>query len=373
MRPAPEVPGILKELEGKTGCAVIMSSGFAEVGEVELQNEVKRIRDTSDIRILGPNCMGIYNPSKRLDIFFLSRERLKRPGKGNVAIVSQSGAILSCLLGTARSSRTGVSKVVGYGNAMDVDESDLYEYLSDDKDTGVVVSYIESVADGRRFIEKAKKLSEKKPLIILKSGKGESGQTAAFSHTGRLAGRYEVFHSVLRRFGIREAMDFDGLMDATKALSSQKAGRGNRVCIITNGGGSGVLAADECMRQGLEVMTLPKHAHRKLGKVFPHFYGINNPVDLTAQVKDDDYPTALGELKDDYDGFLIIALPNVLGITELLAEKLKAARSSVDKPIVCHITEGSISGRLTRLLERAHIPVYPSPERAVRGLKALLD
>jgi len=372
MRPAPEVPEILKGLEGKTRYAVIMSSGFAEVGEVGLQNELKRISDASGIRILGPNCMGIYNPSKRLDIFFISRERLKRPGKGNVGIVSQSGAILSCLLGAARSSHTGVSKVVGYGNAMDIDESELFEYLADDKDTDVVVSYIESVGDGRRFIEKAKMLSEKKPLIILKSGKGESGQAAAFSHTGRLAGRYEVFHSVLRRFGIREAMDFDGLMDATKALSYQRTGKGNRICIITNGGGSGVLAADECMRQGLDVPALSLEAREKLGRVFPHFYGINNPVDLTAQVRDDDYATALGELKDDYDGFLIIALPNVLGITEGLAEKVKAVRLSLNKPLVCHITEGNISGRLTRLIERVRIPVYPSPERAVRGLKALL-
>jgi len=372
MRPAPEVPEILKELEGRTGCAVIMSSGFAEVGEVELQNEVKRISEESGIRILGPNCMGFYNPHQRLDIFFISQERLRRPGKGNVAIVSQSGAILSCVLGAARLARTGVSRVVGYGNAMDIDEAEIYEYLADDKETDVVVSYLESVGDGRRFIGKARELSERKPLIILKSGKGESGQAAAFSHTGRLAGRYEVFHSVLRRFGIREALDFDGLMDATKALSYQRAGRGARVCIITNGGGSGVLAADECMRQGLEVAPLPLHARERLAKVFPHFYGINNPVDLTAQVKDDDYATALEELKNDYDGFLIIALPNVLGITMGLAGRLKAAKLSLNKPLVCHITDANITGNLTRLIEQARVPVYPSPERAVRGLKALL-
>ncbi len=219
MRPAPEVPAVLQGLKGRTTCAVIMSSGFAEIGEDELQNEVKKISAGSGIRILGPNCMGIYNPSQRLDTFFLPRERLKRPKRGNVGIVSQSGAILSCLLGAARSSHTGVSKVVGYGNAMDIDESDLYEYLAEDEDTEVVVSYIESVADGRRFLEKAKILSGKKALLILKAGKGKSGQAAAFSHTGRLAGRYEVFHSVLRRFNIKEAMDFDGLMDTAKALS----------------------------------------------------------------------------------------------------------------------------------------------------------
>ncbi|RPI36791.1 MAG: CoA-binding protein [Nitrospiraceae bacterium] len=373
MRPAPEVPAILRELEGKTRCAVVMSSGFAEIGEAELQDEVKKVSAEEGIRVLGPNCMGIYNPYRRLDTFFLPHERLKRPGKGNVGIISQSGAILSCLLSAARASRTGVSKVVGYGNALDIDESELYDYLADDADTGVVVSYIESVGDGRRFLEKARMLSEKKPLIILKSGKGESGQTAAFSHTGRLAGRYEVFHSLLRRYGIREALDFDSLMDATKALSYQKTGSGSRVCIVTNGGGSGVLAADECMRQGLEVPALSQQAREKLGRIFPHFYGINNPVDLTAQVSDADYATALCELRDDYDGFLIIALPNVMGITEGLAEKLKTAKSSLNKPLVGYISEGSISGRLTGLIEKARIPVYSSPERAVRALKALLE
>ena len=372
MRPAPEVPAILHGLQGRTDCAVIMSSGFAETGQIGLQEEVKKISAGSGIRILGPNCMGIYNPSQRLDTFFLPRERLKRPGRGNVGIVSQSGAILSCLLGAAASSRTGVSKVVGYGNAMDIDESELYEYLAEDEDTEVVVSYIESVADGRRFLEKARILSEKKALLILKAGKGESGQAAAFSHTGRLAGRYEVFHSLLRRFNISEAMDFDGLMDATKALSYQRPGRGNRVCIITNGGGSGVLAADECMSQGLEVTSLPGPSKEKLGRVFPLYYGINNPVDLTAQVKDDDYATALEELKGDYDGFLIIVLPNVMGITEGLAEKLMASRKYLSKPLVCHIAEGGITARLTRLVERTRIPVYSSPERAVRALKALL-
>ena len=138
-----------------------------------------------------------------------------------MAVVSQSGAILSCLLGALETSNTGVSKAVGYGNAIDIDEADIYEYLAKDRNTGVVISYIESLGDGRKFIEKAKILSGKKPLLILKAGKGLSGQAAAFSHTGRLAGKYEVFHSILRQFGIREVEDFDVLVDAAKALAFQ--------------------------------------------------------------------------------------------------------------------------------------------------------
>ncbi|HAM49297.1 MAG TPA: CoA-binding protein [Nitrospiraceae bacterium] len=373
IRPAPEVPEILRGLNGKVQCAIIMSSGFAEVGQKVLQDEIKAIGKAIGIRILGPNCMGVFNPRARLDTFFLTQERLRRPRKGNVAILSQSGAILSCLISVLRDSNIGASKVVGYGNAMDIDVSDLNDYLAHDADTDVVVSYIESVGDGRRFIESAKRLSEQKSMIILKAGKGESGQAAAYSHTGRLAGRYEVCHAVLRQFALREAADFDELMDAVKALSYQRPSKGSRVCIITNGGGSGVLAADECMRQGLAVSPLPEDKKERLGQKFPHFFGINNPVDLTAQVMDDEYGITLNVLRDDYDGFLVIALPNVLGITERLGGLMKDFKESSRKPVVLHIAPSGISAKLTARLEKARIPVYPSPERAVRGLRALLD
>jgi acyl-CoA synthetase (NDP forming) len=213
--------------------------------------------------------MGIYNPSERLDTFFLPNERLKRPKRGNVGIVSQSGAILSCLLGAARSSRTGVSKVVGYGNAMDIDESELYEYLAQDEDTDVVVPI-----SSQWLTEKVHRKGEdiiRRTLLILKSGKGKAARLQHFY----TAGLQEDTRSFIQCCSVQyqEAMDFDGLMDAAKALSYQRPGRGNRVCIITNGGGSGVLAADECMRQGLEVNALPVRAKEKLGQCFPDFYG----------------------------------------------------------------------------------------------------
>lgn len=372
LRPAHEVPEILREFRGKTRCVIVMSSGFAEIGEDALQEEVRKTGKEMGFRIIGPNCMGIFNPHHNLDTFFLPAERLPRPKKGNVAVVSQSGAILSCILTAVKEENAGISKAVGYGNAVDIDEADIYEYLMNDKETDVVVSYIESVGDGRRFLKMANMLSGKKPLIVLKSGKGPGGQAAAFSHTGRLAGRYEVFHSVLEQFSIRESADFDELIDAAKALSYQKTSKGKKIAIITNGGGSGVLAADECMRRGLEVAGIREDKKERLAGIFPDFYGINNPIDLTAQVKDEDYVTALRELREDYDGFLIIALPNVLGITEKLPGLIKKIRADLAKPLVFHIPPGGIAKKLTHHLERAKVPVYPSPERAVVGLAALL-
>ncbi len=372
IRPAHEILKILKEHERKAKCAIIVSSGFAEIGEYKLQDEIKRIARDTGIRILGPNCMGVYNPYHKLDTFFLSRERLKRLKKGNMAVVSQSGAVLSCLFDALGAANIGISKAVNYGNAVDIDESDLYEYFIRDEYSDIVISYIESLSNGRKFVEKAKELSEKKAFLLLKSGKGSSGQAAAYSHTGRLAGRYEVFHSILRQFGIKEAMDFDELVDTAKAISYQKTSRGNRVLIITNGGGSGVLASDECIKQGLVVAKLPENRIEKLGKMFPKFYTISNPFDLTAQVKDEDYIASLNELKDDFDGFLIIALTGVMGVTERLGKMMKNLKVGIGKPIVFHIAHGGVSRKLTAILEKAGIPVYPSPERAVKVLKALL-
>jgi acyl-CoA synthetase (NDP forming) len=384
MRPASEVPGILRELQDWTKTAVIVSAGFSETGEPALQDEVKTIGKETGIRLLGPNCLGVYNPRQNLDTFFLSYEKLKRPKKGNVAVLSQSGAVLTCLYPAMRDSNTGISKAVGYGNAVDIDEADLYDYLAMDPDTDIVISYIESLGDGRKFIKAAKALSEKKTLLVLKSGKGSSGQAAAFSHTGRLAGRYEVFSSILKQFGIKEALDFDDLVDAAKALSYQKpvnrhpqkttffSGNGQRVCIVTNGGGSGVLAADECMRQMLDVARVQDDKVTKFKKLFQPFYAMHNPIDLTAQVKDTDYRVVLEMLKDDYDGFLIIALTAVTGITTALADAIKDFRKISDKPIVLY-TDANKTGRsIKALFERAGMPVYPSPERAARALRTLL-
>jgi acyl-CoA synthetase (NDP forming) len=373
MRPAPEVPGLLRELAERAKCVIIVSAGFAEVGEKGLQEEVRQVVRETGLRVLGPNCMGVFNPYRNLDTFFLTHERLRRPKRGNVAVVSQSGAILGSLMGPMRSSHIGVSKVIGYGNAVDIDEADLYEYFAHDPSVNVVVSYIESVGDGRKFLTNAKRLSESKPFLLLKAGKGESGGAAAFSHTGRLAGRYEVFHSLLKQQGIREATDFEELIDGAKALSLGRRSEGSRVCIITNGGGSAVLAADECMRQGLEVAPLPGIKRERLLQRFPHFFGIHNPLDLTAQVVDSDYLTALEELKDDYDGFLIILLPTVMGITAEVTQLLGNFRAGCAKPLVAHMHADVFSRGFIEKLERKKIPVYSSPERAVRALRTLLE
>ncbi len=225
IRPAREVKAILEELAGRTFCALVVSAGFAEAGRPGLQDEISRTAREGGIRLMGPNCMGVYNAPAGLDTFILPPERLPRPRTGNTAIVTQSGAVLSLLFEGMVKADMGVSITAHYGNAADIDESDIYEHLENDAGTRTVISYLESVKDGRRFIKRARALSEKKPLIVLKAGKGASGQQAAFSHTGRLAGAYEVFHSILSQYGISEASDFEDLMDGAIALSTQWTSR----------------------------------------------------------------------------------------------------------------------------------------------------
>ena len=372
MRPAAEAPGILRQNAGKARFALVVSAGFAEIGASELQEELARIGREAGVRLVGPNCLGIYNPYHGLDTMFLPHSRLKKPGRGNMAIVSQSGAVMVCLLEAVRQANTGVSKVFNYGNAVDLDASDMFEYLAGDQDTRVVISYLESVGNGRGFIEAARKLADAKPLVVLKAGKGAGGQKAAFSHTGRLAGSYEVFRSVLRQFRIRETADYDVLLDAAKALSFQRSAPGKRVCVITNGGGSGVLAADECMRAGLDVPALPEPVADRLRAMFPPFYVLGNPIDLTGQVRTDDYRVALEGVRDAYDGFIIIALTGVAGVTLELAGIVRDFAAAAGKPVVVHIAQGGIAGKLSALMEKSKIPVYQSPERAVRAMGMLL-
>lgn len=372
MRPASETPQILKDLSNKTKTAIITSAGFGEIGETSLQNEVIKISSRNKIRILGPNCMGFINRYRDIDTFFVPLETLVRPKKGNIAVVSQSGALLYYILESIKSWGRGISLAVGYGNAIDINESDIYEYLSEDKYTSLVISYLESVSNGRRFIHAAQRLSQKKPLIILKSGKSSLGQYATLSHTGRLAGRYDVFHSILKQFNILETKTLEELLDTAKAFSFFKPVSGNKVCILTNGGGAAVLAVDECIRQGLDVKEIPEDKIIKLRNLFPAFYGIKNPFDITAQGRDDDYITVLKEIREDYDGFLIIAFMGVPGITERLAFLLKDFKKIFNKPIVFHTTIGTASEKLIKDLASGGIPTFPTPERAIKGLRALL-
>jgi len=375
--PAINVPGVLRECGDKgIGSVIIISSGFRETGGdgARLEMEVRDISREMGIRIIGPNCMGVYDPISCIDTFFIPPERMGRPKPGPVAILSQSGSFAVTFLDILAYEGMGVSKVVNYGNRLDIGESELLRYLADDERTKVVTLYIESIEDGRGFIESASYCSERKPVVAFKAGKGEAGASAAHSHTGAMAGRYEIYKAAFKKAGVVEAETYGELLDACKILSFQRPAKGKRVLIVTDGGGIGVAIADLCADQGLHVVDLPDEIKMRLKGKLPPFYILGNPVDLTGSATDEEYGIVLREALggDHYDLAIVTALWGAPALTDRLIDIIAEASEVTSKPfLIC-----SIGGRFTMsknsLFEEKGLPVFPSPERAVKAASLLV-
>ncbi len=355
--------------------AIIISSGFAEAGNAG-RDEQGRIGEgirASGMRVIGPNALGIYNTDNGLDTFFVSRDRVSRPPRGRLSIVSQSGAITVILMEALARDGMGIAKAVNYGNRLDVDDADCLEYLADDPLTGAVAMYMESVGDGRRFLQAAKRLAAKKPLVIWKAGKFETGAQAVRSHTATLAGRYGVYQAAIRQAGAIEAKSFDQMIDLAKAVAVMGyACVGERLLVLTNGGGLAVAAADQAGVEGFSMPPLPAPVHDRLAGVFPPFFVLNNPIDITGSGRDEDYGRALTEALPSYDAAVVIVLMGATTVTERATEMIARACHAAGKPVVCCMLQGLGYTRdaMTSLLKLG-VPVYPSPERAVRALAAL--
>lgn len=354
---------------------IIISSGFAESGNAG-RDEQQRIRDKARLagmRVIGPNALGIYNTDNGLDTFFVSRDRVSRPPKGRLSIVSQSGAITVILMEALARDGMGIAKAVNFGNRLDVDEADCLEYLADDPLTGAVAMYMESAGDGRKFLAAAKRLAARKPLVIWKAGKFEAGSAAVRSHTATLAGRYGIYQAAIRQAGAIEALSFDHLIDVAKAVSIMDyACVGGRLLVVTNGGGMAVAAADRASTEGFTMPPLPGPVRDRLAQVFPSFFVLDNPVDITGSGRDEDYERALTEALPSYDAAVVIVLLGATTVTEAAAEMIARACHAARKPVACCMLQGlGYTREAMNCLLRLGVPVYPSPERAVRALSAL--
>lgn len=375
--PAPNVPKVLRECGDKRiGSVIIVSSGFREMGDkgARLEKEIKDIAKEKGLRIIGPNCMGVYDPGSCIDTFFIPPDRMGRPGPGPVAILSQSGSFAVTFLDILEFEGMGVSKVVNYGNRIDIGESELLRYLADDEGTTVVALYIESIEDGKAFIEAASYCSERKAVVAFKAGKKEAGASAARSHTGAMTGRYEIYKAAFRKAGVVEAETYGELLDACKILSFQNPASGKRVLIVTDGGGIGVAIADLCGEYALDVPGLSGEIKEILGKKLPPYYSLGNPVDLTGSATDDEYGLVLREALsgDYYDLAIVTALWGPPALTDRLIDIIAETKKITGKPLlIC-----SIGGRFTMskkgLFEKKGLPVFPSPERAVKAASLLV-
>ncbi len=376
--PAPFVLDVLKQQAlKKIQYSIIISAGFREMGAegIEMEEKIKQVAIENNIKILGPNCLGVLDNYTNFTTSFLPWERVSKPPKGSLSILSQSGAFAIALLDLAAQEGLGIAKMVNYGNRIDVGESALLPFLMDDVHTKVIAIYMESIDYGRRFIEVAKACSKKKPIVALKVGKGAAGIAAAKSHTGAIAGKYEIYKAAFLKSGIIEANGLEEFIDGVKALTMQNPPKRNRVLIVTNGGGFGVIVADYCSENGLEVTPPSPQLKEKLRNKFSRFYVVNNPVDLTGSASDEDYYIALNTCmieSDEYDAAIIIPLMAPMGMTEKVVDLITDTMKLSGKPAVICTVGGAFTMKIKQLFEDRKFPVYPSPERSARAMSMLL-
>lgn len=368
------VPKILREcVEKKVKAVVIISAGFSEIGKEGkvLEEKLRKIISKKNIRVMGPNVVGVFDSSSKVDTVFLPRSRLGRPGEGGIAFMSQSGAVGSTIMDWLSDERIGVSKFASYGNAMDVNEVDLLEYFGDDSKTKVIAVYMEGIkSDGRKFASALQKVSRKKPVVFLKAGKTKKGLTAVASHTGSLAGSAEIYSAVFKQFGATEALDWEELIDFSKAFSMQPLPKGNRLLVVTNGGGFGVLAADEAERQGLHLDDIPAEAVKKMREAMPGYASLHNPLDLTADSDTARYEKAVESSIAKYDGVVLITLFQVPALEEKVTDSIISMQKH-GKPVLCCATGGGFTRGMAERLETHGVPVYPTPKRAVSAFAAM--
>ena len=372
--PASKVLEVLKPVENVKG-AIIISAGFKEIGDSgrRLEEALKEIVVRKGIRIIGPNCLGIYDTVSRMDTFFIPVERVKRLKRGRISILTQSGSFAEMIVDELESEGIGVARIVSYGNRVDVGETECLNFLVDDDTTKVVALYMESVDDGRRFVEVASRCTKKKPVVALKVGKREAGVHAARSHTGAISGRYELYKAAFKKAGIIEVDGYEGLKDACKVLNSYDLVAGKKVLIITDGGGVAVTMADACDDLGLEVTGLTEETRKRLSAKLPGYTATGNPIDLTSSVTDEDYVIALEEgLRDEYDIIIVIVLWGPPEITERLVDKLKQIRDRYNKPILICSPGGKFTRRMAKHFEeKKGLPVFFTPESAARAAAVL--
>ena len=375
--PAADVVSEIDRL-GKAGTRgiVVISAGFREVGDegARLEEEVVRHAALHRMSLIGPNCFGLLNTDPEVSLNATFSESL--PPRGNIAFVSQSGALCAGILSYATTERIGFSRFVSVGNRAGVDENDLLYSLGKDPATKVILLYMESLVNGRQFLEVAREVTETKPVLIIKSGRTPAGERAAKSHTGSLAlsGRDQLFDSVFEQSGVLRAESIGELFRMAKFFSSGMRLEGPRLAILTNSGGPGIVAADAAIRNGLELPIPNSMMQETLRARLPPIATISNPVDMTAEVGPTQYREALKTLLDapEYHGALVITTPARQLTAEAIAQAILDVKLTTKKPIAaCIFGLTDLSPEVT-FLEEHGVPAYTFPEEAVQGLGALV-
>lgn len=366
------VPLVIKEcVDKKVKALIVISAGFGELGEKgkKLQAEIAALVKSANIPLVGPNCLGIINPHFNLNASFAPA----MPPKGSIGFISQSGALADSVIDWALEKKYGFSKLISYGNAAVLDLNDFISYLDKDKDTKAIAIYVESIRNGKEFMKIAK--SVKKPIVVIKAGKTEQGVKAVSSHTGSLAGSYEVYKAAFKQSGVHLVENVEELFEAAKVLSLLPKLKDNKIAIITNGGGAGVLTADYCFENGLMLPKLSNETISRLEGYMHPAWSRSNPIDLVGDALPERYNEAMFRVlkQKDVNGLIVIqTLQTMTDPVENAKAIIAAKKHFSDKPIIVVYMGGMFTKEGREYLEEHSVPVFNDPEKAVKAMKALV-
>jgi len=353
---------------------VVISAGFKEVGHegAQLELQLREKVRAAGIPLVGPNCLGVINtdPDVKMNAAF----GRKMPAPGNLAFISQSGALCTSVLDYAEERSMGFSKFISFGNKADVNEIDLLDYLAQDPKTSVIAMYLEDVTNGRQFIETARQIfwETRKPMLCLKSGRSPEGAKAVSSHTGSLAGSDSVYDALLIQSGVQRVDTIAELFDYAALYTTQPLPKGNRVAIITNAGGPGIMATDAAVRHGLKLAEISEETRAKLKPALPDAASLRNPVDVIGDAKSDRYKAAVRTVLEDpgVDMGIVILTPQSMTDVEDTAAVVPESIKGINKPVVCSFMGARDVAPGVAILRKAGVPNYPFPEDAVKSLAA---
>jgi acetyltransferase len=365
--PAKTVPGVIREcVDCGIKAAIVISAGFKEVGKAgaELEQQVLQEARRGRMRIIGPNCLGVMSPLSGLNATFATA--MARPG--NVALISQSGALCTAILDWSLREQVGFSAFLSIGSMLDVGWGDLIEYLGDDQRTRSIIIYMESVGDARAFLSAAREVALSKPIIVIKAGRSAAAAKAAASHTGSLAGSDEVLEAAFRRCGVLRVANISDLFYMSEVLAKQPRPAGPRLTILTNAGGPGVLATDALMALDGKLAELSKETTAALNEILPAAWSHGNPIDILGDADPERYAKAVDIAAKDpeTDGLLVIMTPQGMTDPTAIAEKLKPYAKLEGKPLLASWMGGVEAAGGEDILNRAGIPTFPYPDTAVK-------
>jgi len=352
---------------------VVITAGFKETGKEGAKLEEKLVKKAKElgVRVLGPNVLGIINPHHRLNASFAPTY----PPAGNIAFISQSGALGCVVLDRCREEGVGLSKFISLGNKADLDEVDFIRILKDDPQTKVILGYLESVERGREFIEVAKETSKEKPIVMIKAGRSKAGKRAVSSHTGALSGADEAYDVAFKEAGIIRAGTITEAFEMVRGFSSQSIPRGDRILLLTNAGGAGIMATDACEDYSLPLASLSEKSLNKLKERLPAASSFSNPLDILGDADPERFRVALEiTLKDpNVDVLLILVTPQAVTRPEEIAKVVEKLCRNGEKPVLGCFMGGETINPAVQILQGANIPNYKDPETAIRVLRNMID